>query len=317
MNENEFKRSYAQIEKNIEASEELKRRTKETLGLAGKTVEKDNSSSARGTRLATRRSNNGMFAFSPAWRMAFAACLAVVAGVGLLFGTGAISRIGSTFVGNSFTLAAYAEEPSASSTTAAIGLEMFYPSRTSAGYLYDTTSRMIDPGIVTVIRYYVFDMTITGNNVESVMYSITGEGISYGSWKSDQESEGDVAEETSISFVVPYEDGKQVVREIGLKYVLNEEEKAAFDQLYEVRDANEMETLLATFDAKRLARATITATATFFDGATQAKSYEFEPVNGFENAYLAYLSRSTDAEDTETWQPQGEPSLFELVETNR
>lgn len=325
MNEDEFRRSYAQLEEGIKASKELKRRTKESLGLEEALGEKRKPSPMRGASPAprdhasSRRLRGGASALSPAWRTAFAACLAVVAGVGLLFGTGAFDRIGSALAGNSFALVAYAEESSAGANApAGIGLEKFHPSRTSAGYLYDATSDTVDPSVVTVSRYYSFDMTVTGKNVGSVAYSIEGDGVSYGSWKSDHGNEGNVAEETSKSFAVPYDDGKQVVREIGLNYVLDKEEKAEFDRLYAANDADGMETLLATCDAKRLAETTITATATFLDGTSQAKSYRFEPVDGFESMYVAYLTQLGDAGDTEAWESlAGEPSLFELVEKGR
>ncbi|MEF9926140.1 MAG: hypothetical protein RR757_06380, partial [Raoultibacter sp.] len=83
MNEDEFRQSYAQLEEGIKASEELKYRTKKSLGRAAR---------------------------FPAGKIAFAACLAVFAGVGLLFGTGALEKIGATLAGNTFALVAYAEE---------------------------------------------------------------------------------------------------------------------------------------------------------------------------------------------------------------
>ncbi|MEG0461787.1 hypothetical protein [Gordonibacter sp.] len=293
MNEDEFRQSYAQLEEGIKASEELKYRTKKSLGRAAR---------------------------FPAGKIAFAACLAVFAGVGLLFGTGALEKIGATLAGNTFALVAYAEEsPTDGGGHAGISLEKFHPTRTSAGYLYDASSDTVDFSVVTVSRYYSFDMTVAGKNVESVAYSIEGEGVCYGSWKSDRGSEGTVAQETSQSFIVAYDDGTQVVREIGLNYVLDEEEKAEFDRLYGTSDADGMETLLAVCDAKRLAGTSITATATFADKTSQTKSYGFEAAEGFEGMYRAYLSQwATDPQDTGSWASlAGEPSLFNLVEKSR
>lgn len=325
MNENEFRRSYAQLEEGINASEELRRRTKESLGIAETPEENRASSPMREAgpfpqrHVSPRRQRGGAIAVSPAWRTAFAACLAVVAGVGLLFGTDAFDRIGADLAGNSFALVAYAEESTAGANApTGIGLERFHPSRTSAGYLYDAASDTVDSSVVAVSRYYSFDMTVAGKNVDSVAYSIEGDGVSYGSWKSDQGSEGGVAEETSKSFVVPYDDGKQVVREIGLSYVLDEDEKAEFDRFYEAHATSEMETLLATCDAKRLAKTTVTTTVTFLDGTSQTKSYGFEPIEGFENMYQAYLSQLTNPQDSDSWASlAGEPSLFSLVEKSR
>lgn len=325
MNEDEFRRSYARLEEDIKASDELKYRTKESLGLAKEPSRKASHSHAREARPAlhkrspSRKDRSGAITLPPAMRTALTACLAVAAGVGLLFGTGALDKVGAYFAGNSFALVAYAEEsPAGAYAPAGIGLEKFYPSRTSAGYLYDATSDTVDPSVVTVSRYYAFDMTVSGNNVESVAYSIEGEGVSYGSWKSGQGGEGRAAEESSKSFVVSYDDGRQVVREIGLSYVLDEEEKTEFDRLYAENDAYGMETLLATCDAKRLAETTVTATATFLDGTSQTKSYGFKPVEGFASMYSAYLSQLTDTEDSEAWESlAGEPSLFEFVEKGR
>lgn len=255
---------------------------------------------------------------APAFRTAFAACLAVAAGVSLLFATGTFERIGGLFAGNSFSLVAYAEEPTATGERAGITLDMFHPSRTSAGYLYDASSDTVDSSVVAVSRYYAFNMTAIGRNVESIAYSIEGEGVSYGSWKSTQGNEGAVSDDTSKSFVVPYNESEPVIREIRLNYVLEDDEKAEFDRLYAANDPDSTEILLAECDAKRLRDTTITATATFLDGTVQTKSYGFSPIEGFENRYRAYLTQLTDTGDTESWASlAGEPALFQLVEKSR
>ncbi|WP_165053660.1 MULTISPECIES: hypothetical protein [unclassified Adlercreutzia] len=325
MNEGEFRRAYARIEENVRASDELKRRTRQALGLPDKPEAKNASTSARKMnaprrrRIPTRKPNGGAIIPSSAWRTALAACLAIIAGVGLLFGACMPDRIGAALSGNSFSLIAYAEEPSrAGDDSAGIGLEKFYPSRTSAGYLYDATTDTVSRDVVAVSRCYVFDMTVAGRNVNTVEYSIEGEGVSYGSWKSSQGSEGTLAEESSNSFVIPFNDGEPVVREIRLDYVLDDEERGRFDSLYETDDADGMETLLATCDAKRLANVTVIATATFSDGTSRTKSYGLEPAEGFEGMYRACLSQLPDSAGAEAWTSlSGEPSLFNLVEKVR
>ncbi|WP_165171366.1 hypothetical protein [Adlercreutzia sp. ZJ242] len=325
MNEGEFRRAYARIEENVRASDELKRRTRQALGLPNRPEAKNDSPSARRMnaprrrRIPPRKPSGGAIVPSPAWRTVLVACLAIIAGVGLLFGACIPDRIGAALSGNSFSLVAYAEEPSRSGDdSAGIGLEKFYPSRTSAGYLYDATTDTVSRDVVAVSRCYVFDMTVIGRNVDAVEYSIEGEGVSYGSWKSGQGSEGSLAEESSKSFAIPFNDGEPVVREIRLDYVLDDEERSKFDSLYETDDADGMETLLASCDAKRLAGVTVIATATFSDGTSQAKSYGFDPAEGFEDMYRACLSQLPDSTDAEAWASlSGEPSLFNLVEKVR
>jgi len=322
MNENEFRKSYAQIEDAIKASDELKRRTKKSLGISEGCKKEKTDSSMRESRSTSqehalsRKSGGRVITLSPAWKAAFAACLAIIAGVGILFSTGLFSKTDAAIAGNSFALVAYADGSSAGSNAAVgIGFEKFYPMRTSAGYLYDAENDTTDDNTVIISRYYSFDMTVSGNNVESVAYSIEGEGVSYGSWKRGSGNEGAVSEETTTSFKIPYDDKTPVMREIGLNYVLDDTEKAEFDKVYTAKDANGIETLIATCDAKRLANTTITATATFTDGTSQAKSYTFEPVDGFETMYRDYLSRLSGTEDPEAWSSlAGEPSLFNLVE---
>ncbi|WP_080801310.1 hypothetical protein [Arabiibacter massiliensis] len=307
MNEAEFKRAYAQIEADVTASDELKARTKALLRaeeLPAKSAS-PRVGDPRGSKAAAWR-----------WRPAIAACLAVVVGVGLLAAAGSFERVAMLLSGNSFSLAAYAEE--APDGAADLGFDRFHPTRTSAGYLYDAASDAVDFSVVTVSRYYAFDMSVAGKNVESVAYSIDGEGVSYGSWKSSQGSEGEVAEETSNSFTVPFDDGRQVVREIGLNYVLDEEERVEFDRCYQSGDADAMEALLAKCDAKRLANVTIGATATFADGSSAAKAYGLVPAEGFETMYRAYLTQLPSASDAEAWASlAGEPALFALVEKGR
>ncbi|WP_281655380.1 hypothetical protein [Eggerthella sinensis] len=322
MNEDEFKRLYTQLEEDVKASEELKHRTKASLRLIEETPAKRTASRSMRPQARKRLPNQGRggaVATLPVWKTAVAACLAVAVGAGLLYGTGAAARLGAAFAGNSFTLAAYADEStSGANPPAGIGLDKFHPSRTSAGYLYDVSSDTVDYSIVSVNRYYAFDMSVTGNNVESVAYAIEGEGVSYGSWKSGQDQEGVVEDETSNSFTVPYGDGMPVIREIGLSYILDDSEKAEFDRIYSQDSGDEMETLLAKCDAKRLDDITLTATATYNDGSVQSKSYGFKPVEGFESMHRAYLSKIGDKEDAEAWNSLAdEPALFELVEKGR
>lgn len=321
MNEAEFRRAYAQIEDNIQASNNLKRKTKEACGISSADQSAKYPSPVRGalqhgrTRPMSHRPTAGVGVLIPAFKTAFAACLVVTLGVALLFGVG---QAGSLFAGNSFSLVAYAEETAAPGAHAGIGLEMFHPSRTSAGYLWDAASDTVDFNVVTVNRYYAFDMTATGNNVKSVSYKIEGEGAVYGAWQTGKEHEGRVAEGSSTSFTISYDDGDPVIREIGLSYVLDEQEKAEFDQLYEVKDYDGTEALLVTCDAKRLSNVTFKAIATFFDGTTMEKVYGFVPVEGFENMYQAYLDQLAGGEDTQAWDSLvGEPALFQLVEKNR
>lgn len=322
MNEDDFKQAYAQIENSIKASDDLKRRTKASLSLAKKPKRREFFPLQRRemptfrNRVSLNRADNGAIILSPAWKMIFVACLIVVASAGFLVSTGSFDRISAIVSGNSFSLTAYAEEPSANaSASTGIKLGDFYPTRTSAGYLYDVECDAVDHSTVVARRYYAFNMTATGSNMESITYSIEGEGVSYGSWKSDPGNEGNVAEETSTSFTVAYDDGKPVIREIGLNYILDEEEKMVFDRLYESDEPDEIEALLATCDAKRLETTTIAATAVFSNGAVQEKSYTFKPVDGFENTYRAYLSRLSETEDGRDWSSLAdEPALFKLIE---
>lgn len=290
MREDEFRHAYAKIEEGIAASEELKRRTKASLGMEGTTTapagETERGAADGGThRVRTSADTHRRAPYAGAWRAIAAVCAAALIGIGAMLAFGALDATGPAPESNAFSLAAYADESgNAAHAPVALTLDEFFPTRSSAGYLHDGQTDSVDYGVVTVSRYYAFDMSVIGTNVASVAYAIEGEGATYGSWSSDEGHRGEAVEESSTSFTIAYDDGEPVIREIGLAYVLDAEEKSAFDEAYHSGDIDGMEALLAACDAKRLAGVTVTVTATFFDGTVQTKAYTFTPVEETEDA---------------------------------
>ncbi len=328
MNENEFRRAYAYLQRNVVASDELKRRTKASLGLLEEAAERQTAAPVRSAGAQTRkrpfdRGFGKTVTVLPAWKAAVATCLAVLVGVGLLAGTGSFTRIQSAIAGNTFALAAYADEGGSSTPGRAIALsvEDFYPLRTSAGYYHDIENHTTDTSIVVAQRCYNFNLTCIGNNIDSIAYRIDGPDASFGSWTIPEDNQpNEVTDGTEFSIKYNTQNSSKLNRELVLSYLLGPEAKAEFDDLYK-RDhdparpeslSNEIDALLAQHDAIKLSNTKLTLTATFNDGSMQEKAYRFVPCGSFENAYEAY--QNTKHSESPSGDKPDSPALFMLIE---
>lgn len=307
MNEDEFRKNYARLQERITASDDLKQKTKSML---------KSCDYYEGGEPPRRRAS----VIAPLWTAGIAACLVIVVGVGLMATTGMFGRIGSALSGNSFQLLAYADEGKSPlpGQAVAVGIEDFYPMRTSAGYYYDGETREADENIAVASRNYNLDLTCTGSNIETITYIIEGPDASFGSWAVPNADDLSSEAGRSTEFTVDYDEqnADDLVRELALDYVIDPEYKAEFDHWFNLKsesgeEARHIEAILARCDMRRLAQTTITITATFVDGTTQTKVYRIQPVDDFEQSYLAYEDAKRASDDT---LQEGLPFLIELVE---
>ena len=301
MDENEFRKAYAEMERGIVADDALKERAKSAL----RTTSPASSCAVRWRRTAASK--------------VLAACLAVIAGVGILAGSIMLMRAPAPLSAEGFDLIAFADEAprEGAQRSVGLGIDKFHPVRSRAGYPYDQETDSTVTEVASADRYYQMDLTVGGEGISSVCYEIRGEDVSFGYWGKDGSGQGNVLEgDSASSFMVSAPEGDPTFREIRLNYVFTDEEKSEFDALYDARDVWGMETFLAKCDAARLATATLTVTATFEDGSSASKAYGFVPEDNYEVMYESYLKK-LDGELGDAWLSLAdEPSLFRLVETS-
>ncbi|HIW76298.1 MULTISPECIES: hypothetical protein [Gordonibacter] len=335
MSKHDIRAAYARIEERVSVSENLKRRTLEaiaadeaaqragTQAAAGGTRETDETTARRVARPAARerrapQRRSGGTAVLGRPLIAAAACLALVVGVGALAATGSFERLAASFTGNYFELA-YADEGELSNGGMAVGINNFFPTRTSAGYRYDPETKSADTSVAVASRTYNLNLTCTGGNIRSITYTAEGPDATFGSWTVPDADAATIEVENGHTFTVDYtrQNPERLVRELNLNYVLDASSKQEFDRLYEeahgevAADNSDIEAILARCDAERLARTTLTLTATFHDGSTQTKTYRIEPAADYTQTCLAYHEAKQAAGEN---GPIEAPALITLVE---
>ena len=239
--------------------------------------------------------------------------------------------------GNFFALAAYAaenpeEEPG---KAVAVSLGRFSPGSSAGTINLLTGEEYIDNRRVYA---FVFDVTCTGENIQSITYEIIGNDV-YFEWYDEEEflrahgvyGNDDPAVENGYSvnsentFTVEYDN--QDLRESRINcrllvpFSMQEKAQTLLKQLVRSEGDEFMSILPSALAAEAadasqaLSQSQLNVTATFADGSTQSKSYAIAPIDGFEEAYRAYL----DAENTlqkkqGTTEGLEEPKLYTITE---
>lgn len=335
MNKHDIRAAYTRIEERVSVSEDLKRRTLEAIaadeaaqgtdaqaavsgaGAADEaTARRTVRPAARERRTPQRRTGGTAVLGRPL--IAAAACLALIVGVGALAATGSFERLTASFTGNYFELA-YADEGELSNGGMAVGINNFFPTRTSAGYRYDPETKSADTSVAVASRAYNLNLTCTGGNIRSIAYTVEGPDATFGSWTVPGTNVTAVEVESSRTFAVDYasQNPERLVRELSLNYVLDAASKQEFDHLYKEAQGevaavdSDIEAILARCDAERLEHTTLTLTATFHDGSTQTKTYRIEPTADYAQACLTYHEAKQAAGEN---SPIEAPALITLVE---
>lgn len=229
--------------------------------------------------------------------------------------------------GNFFALAAYAaenheEEPG---KAVAVSLGRFSPGSSAGTINLLTGEEYIDNRRVYA---FVFDVTCTGENIQSITYEIIGNDA-YFEWYDEEEflrtHSVDGNHDPARTFTVEYDN--QDLRESRINcrllvpFSMQEKAQTLLKQLVRSEGDEFMSILPSALAAEAadasqaLSQSQLNVTATFADGSTQSKSYAIAPIDGFEEAYRAYLdAENTLQKEQGTSEGLEEPKLYTITE---
>lgn len=239
--------------------------------------------------------------------------------------------------GNFFALAAYAaENPEKEPGKAvAVSLGRFSPGSSAGQINLLTGEEYVDDRWVYT---FIFDVTCTGENIQSITYEITGNDA-YFEWYDEEEflrahgvyGNDDPAVENGYSvnskntFTVQYD--SQDLRESRINcrllvpFTMQEEAQTLLKQLMHSEGDEFMSIMPSAFAAEAadasqaLSQSQLKVTATFADGSTQSKSYAIAPIDDFEEAYRAYLDEERALQKEQgTTEGLEEPKLYTITE---
>lgn len=229
--------------------------------------------------------------------------------------------------GNFFALAAYAaenpeEEPG---KAVAVSLGRFSPGSSAGQINLLTGEEYVDDRWVYT---FIFDVTCTGENIQSITYEITGNDA-YFEWYDEEEffrtHSVDGNHDPARTFTVQYD--SQDLREgrincrLLVPFTMQEEAQTLLKQLMHSEGDEFMSIMPSAFAAEAadasqaLSQSQLKVTATFADGSTQSKSYAIAPIDDFEEAYRAYLDEERALQKEQgTTEGLEEPKLYTITE---
>lgn len=239
--------------------------------------------------------------------------------------------------GNFFALAAYAaENPEAEpGKTVEVSLGRFSPG-SSMGQINLLTGEEYADG--RHVYAFIFDVTCTGENIQSITYEIVGNDAYFESYDEEEflrahgvYGDDDPAVENGYTindestFTVDYE--SQDLREnlischLLVPFTMRTETQTLMEQLVRSEGDEYLASMNAAFAAEAadasqaLSQSQLKLTATFADGSTQSKSYVIAPVDGFEETYRAYCDTQRALfEEQGTTEGFEEPKLYTITE---
>lgn len=229
--------------------------------------------------------------------------------------------------GNFFALAAYAaENPEKEPGKAvAVSLGRFSPGSSAGQINLLTGEEYVDDRWVYA---FIFDVTCTGENIQSITYEITGNDA-YFEWYDEEEflrtHSVDGNHDPARTFTVQYDSQdlheSRIHCRLLVPFTMQEEAQTLLKQLMHSEGDEFMSIMPSAFAAEAadasqaLSQSQLKVTATFADGSTQSKSYAIAPIDDFEEAYRAYLDEERALQKEQgTTEGLEEPKLYTITE---
>lgn len=249
--------------------------------------------------------------------------------------------------GNSFTLVAYANENPSGEPGKTVTLNINDFGHDSAWKVWHSDPE-IDPNNADNApdsgqRYlsvaYQFNLSCTGNNIDSLTYEVEGDRVLFYThtveWGPTPRNSGPEvnSEFRATSFTVDYDEqdyheqastGTIVWRGLRVSFPLEGEVAELYDAVmaefysytpdvdYERQDR--LSVLLLRRYADMISQARLRLTATYKDGTTESKTFVIAPIENLEEAELSYLTGLRAQAAVPYGEPTTPPQLFTLTE---
>lgn len=251
--------------------------------------------------------------FAPRFGYAAAACVALatvltVSGVAAAGAPDApwaplVQMVSGGAQGNSFALAAYADEAGADAPDGPVRLDSS-DFRGGGGY----SGPWYNPADESFWDYtwagykYSLNLTCTGSNIERVTYEIEGErsyfellDLNMASRPTDERTGDGRAFHYVKSFTVDYDEQNAdtgLARSLYVGFPLSDEGLDAFSHLLSEASSDkynkQLDFAIESGAAREVSQSKLFVTATFKDGSAQTKTYTIQPVDDFDQLYSRF-----------------------------